>query len=1284
MAWKGKKRWTLIIAWFLFLAIVWALGTHPALMMPYVSKMATNHFLRDSGSNLTVKNWSGSLLGDLELHGVDLTLELERGASANISVDTLSLQYGFLDLIRQPVHISGFHAKGVELFAIRGTPVAPGDGTLPSNPFKMPRLSVGTVSIDGASIALSDSKGRLQQSIPEFNWAGSVVVDKEIVIESTDSKINYSSRNTMLENLSGTLKYNNSAIVFSGISVEADSTSFEIDGQRLHSGELDFTVTGKRIAIQDVEELLDITLGFNASGDASFVIAGRPDSLAMDIHYDGIIENYELSGMHGKCILENEILKWSEINTGVNGAEFDGVGLFDLSNNDLYFELEGNASNINVAENIVPGVALPESDCNGWVQIRRRNSSNETFVNAEVSDGFISILPFETCDVDIYANSDGVDIRDLNIHYNDLILTLSGFADTTGYFDGQLIADSSNLSSLPAEWEVPISGGSARATGRVTGIDPAYDFTGHAAVADVGMSPLNIESGSCELAVVDVLGDWGITTSANGSGLSLGGVSLGDYAFEGVVGSEYARVRTFNSTLGDTLISARGQATFSDTLASYYIPEFTIDVEGNQWKLENSVRLELSPETVVVDSFAIASEFGSLRCVGNLDRPSDLLDGSLNISDFDMSLLIPFAGQQGKHLNGQLSADLLLGGSVSAPVFDLQAELVDCDLPLARIDSLAVSSMYDEGELTINILDLYSNHGHATVRGVVENYDTDFKNYWNDAELDLDIVVEDGNWTFLDQFKIPALDRMAGIFDGQISVAGTTDYPLIDGQMQSSPFDIHWVHLDEVNCGISYADDQLVLSNLAGSKDDLNLSGRIELPLHLDLIGAPEEMKDGPLYMSFDLPHNSNLEPLSRATNAFVSSSGRGMANLVIAGPASRPEWTGTVSVQNGGCVMVNQEEVYRGLDIYGVWSGNTLDVDLLAGREGERGTISGSGEVKFDGLQLSGFDLGFDVNRFLIASIPDVRALGKSNNIHLLGVKVGPDSVLVPKFVGDIEIIKGRYLGDFTETPGAVDPTVGTVAPDWLADLNIHAPSRTVHIKNMAMELTLGGDVHLVRDMEGFYLRGSMGIDHGRLMAFNNDFKVTDGSLDFSREVGIFPRIDIIAETSIRLPSQDGGSRRIENIYVDVSGTALEPAVSFRSDSGYSRTNIERMLLGLSPHATDMEMASGLQSASVSAGFNLLEREIATEIDVIDTFDIISNQNRLDETTQTMIGVGKYIGRDLYVKVVQALTDTDREMLMEYQITDHLLLQSEVSQRQDEALGTTTFSIDVKYRIEY
>jgi hypothetical protein len=1284
LVWKGKKRWTLIVAWFLLLAIVWVIGTHPALMMPYLSKLASNHFLRGSGSNLTVQNWSGSLLGDLQLHGVNLELQLENDASVYMTVDTLSLQYGFLDLVKQPVRFSGVHANGVDLFASRGTQVVSSNQTLRVNPFRMPKMSIGHATVENMNISLSDHDGKIIQSIPELNWTGSVVVDNDIEVKSIDSDIYLESQNTELDHLSGIVKYSDSAISFIGLTVDADSTSYEIDGHRMHSGELDLSIIGHRVVIQDVEELLDMSLGFEASGDVDLAITGRLDSLVLDVNYDGVLEDYRLKKMHGLCLFKDNILSWSEISTEINGAEFNGDGFFDVSNNDVYFELQGSASNINLAEGFVPGVVLPQSNAAGSISIKRSDSNNETIITASVKDGHISILPFEECRVLVVANSTGVDIQQLDVQYKDLNLIFSGVVDTTGYFDGSLNAKSSNLASLPQEWGVPVSEGSAILSGKVSGTDPVFDFDGQATLSEISLPPLSVNSGDWEIVVKDLLGDWGVSANAKGGGLNLRGLDLGNYRFEGVAGADYARVHSFHSTLGDTTISARGQATYQDSLSSYYIPEFTINVEGSSWQLENPVMLEFSPETVAVDSFAIASEFGALRCAGTIDRSSDLLDGSLFLTGFDMSMLSPLAGEKGKHLSGELSAELLCGGTASNPVFDLQATLVGSEFPLAVIDSLTVSSIYDNGNLEVNNLELYSNHGDAKLNGLVKSEAGKLTEFWDKAVLDLDVYINNGNWSFLDQFQIPALDRIAGVFNGSINVSGDTEFPVFDGQLESGPFDIHWVHLDQLQSRISYSDDQLVLAKLAGNKDDLSLTGRIELPLHLDFKSVPVEIKDGPLYMSFDLPSKSNLEPLSRATNGFVKSSGRGVANLVIAGPASHPEWTGTVSVQNGHCVMVNQQEVYRGLDIYGVWSGDILKVDLLAGREGERGTITGGGKVRFDGLSLSGFDLGFNVDRFLIATIPEVQAIGKSDNIHLLGVKVGPDSLLVPKFVGDLEIIKGRYVGDFTETPGAVDPTIGTVAPDWLADINIHAPNRTVHIKNKAMELTLGGDVRLVQDIEGLYLRGNMGIDHGRLMAFNNEFKITDGSLDFSREVGIFPLIDIVAETSIRLPSQDGGSRRLEKVYVDVAGTALEPVISFRSDSGYARTNIERMLLGLSPHATDTEMLAGLQTVSMSAGFNLLEREIATELDVIDTFDIISNQNRLDGTTQTLIGVGKYIGRDLYVKVAQALTDTDREMLMEYQITDHLLLQSEMSQRQDEALGATTFSIDVKYRIEY
>ena len=61
-----------------------------------------------------------------------------------------------------------------------------------------------------------------------------------------------------------------------------------------------------------------------------------------------------------------------------------------------------------------------------------------------------------------------------------------------------------------------------------------------------------------------------------------------------------------------------------------------------------------------------------------------------------------------------------------------------------------------------------------------------------------DLEIHDGDWSFLDQFALPALDRLAGRFNGQLRVTGTTDEPLIRGKLRSAPFHVHWLHLDEL------------------------------------------------------------------------------------------------------------------------------------------------------------------------------------------------------------------------------------------------------------------------------------------------------------------------------------------------------------------------------------------------------------------------------------------------------------------------------------------------------
>ena len=119
-------------------------------------------------------------------------------------------------------------------------------------------------------------------------------------------------------------------------------------------------------------------------------------------------------------------------------------------------------------------------------------------------------------------------------------------------------------------------------------------------------------------------------------------------------------------------------------------------------------------------------------------------------------------------------------------------------------------------------------------------------------------------------------------------------------------------------------------------------------------------------------------------------------------------------------------------------------------------------------------------------------------------------------------------------------------------------------------------------------------------------------------------------------------------------------------------------------PHAADQLTTQDLAGTSIAAGLNLLEREIAGDLRVIDTLDINSSRDLETGSQRTQIGVGKYLGQDLYVKYAQSLSEPDRDLLIEYQISDHLLLQSEVSRQVEVEQASTMYNLDLKYRFEY
>lgn len=1278
----SKRRLTLLCAWVVVLGVVAYLATHTRLVAPYASRLVSRNLFRDQGSNLRVKDFRFRYLQGMDLFDVSLTLKGPRGAVTLIAADTLALDYRFGELLTSPVHLRRVSVRGGEIYALRAEPAADSERAVPG----WPHLRIDMLEIRDSFMEVSGSDGRLQERIPTLNWRGVVTAGETLNLESRDADIFWETRNSHLSHLFGEITIDDDGVRCRDLHLKLNDSHALLAGGLSWDGDLDLSVQGEDLVTAEIEELLDMDLGFVAAGDLTAAFRSHGDTLRFDAIYTGDLEGYRLEEVSGRAVVTPGSLSWEELTGRINSVFFSGAGSFDLSDpHAVSFFLSGDVTDVDLAQGLVPDEELPATDGHGFLTLFHQQAPLKTRVTGLLHDGAIATIPFDSCRVDVEADSVGVVFHELTLWHRSQRARLTGHTDAKRYFDGQLTLAADDLSQLPETLGWPQVNGRLQVEGAVMGLAEDLSFVGQARLVDFALEPLAFRDGEAAVVVQDLLGSPEVTVDIQGKGLQAGGVPLGEFWLRGKVAAAGAAMESFRAQRGDTLVALQARATFTDTLSLFRIADIHVALEDNHWRLSRPATLAVDSTGFMLPQFQLISDRGALL-VRDLEHRGETVAGSLQLQNFALGLLNPFL-PPASHLSGEATANVNLSGRASAPELQLTATVSDCSLEPVRIDSLLITAGFRDGRLDIADLDLHSDQGRLTGHGSITNREAEWRCFWPAATLDCELTVTGGDWAFVDRFQIPALDRISGRFDANLQVAGTTDDPEILGSVVSEPFGVHWLHLESLAGRLRLDSQQFVLSELEGRQGALTATGRIEVPLRFDLLSTPVTPEDGPFLMRLTIDEETDLAPLVPATNAFVKAGGRLSLEMTLAGPLSHPYFQGNLTVRNGSFVLNRMEEIYRDVDVDGTWSGDVLTLHRIAGKEGARGTFSGSGTVTFAGLKLNTFAIDLSADRFLVSSIPDLRVLIRSDDMRLEGAKVGPDSTMVPKFSGRLEIIKARYLGDFSEQAGGGGPLAATVAPDWLADIHLIGPPRSARILNRAMEISMSGDVNLIRDLEGLYLRGSLDIDSGRLPVFNNDFRVLQGRLDFSQEVGLVPRVDIEAETTVRVRHATLGGSALERITVHVTGPLPEPVISFYSESGYAREGIERMLLGMSPYAGDPRAAGGLGVASIAAGFNLLEREIATGLNIVDTFDI-DQIERQDEDGRTgvvpLIGVGKYLRQDLYVKYAQGLSLADRELLIEYQISRRLLLQSEIRRRIDELQGDTTYSLDLKYRVEY
>ncbi len=1281
---------SMIVAWTAILGVILWLGTHPYLFTPYVSRLISQNLLHMKEGGLEVRNARIRLFEGIDLFGVSMTLTGDHGALTLATADTMEVDFSLSGALGEVTRLRRVSVTNPRIF-VRSP--SREDSTHVNRPFLnggliLPVVILDQLEIDGADLTVTGPDGRLRERVSNLNWMGAVDTRQGISLRIRGWDMDWATHESHLESIRGEVTIDEDGVTTNRLWGSLNGHPVDVRGHYGWDKSLDLDVQGQGLSIAEVENLLDQNIGFKALGEVDATLKTYGDTLVYAGVFSGVLEGYEMKNISGRALIMPDKVVLEDMSGIVNGATFVGGGSFDIRDPEaVSFVLSGEVAQADLAKGLIIGEDdLPSTDGHGTLKIEHTDQPMWTRVTGTMQDGYIDILPFTSCQLDVVATPDSVVFNGIHLQDKDLIIDLHGSTDADEVFTGVVNLSSANLATLPASLGWPEVTGMGGGSGTLRGRVDQMTFSGRVGGQNIGLSDLKVQTVLAHLVVDNVLGAPQIAGRFSGRGMSVGGVPLGDFRGAGWADSlGNARMDSLHTVLGDTVVSLAFATEVHDSVRVFSVPHFRVELEGTPWSFTDTVGFSLGAGSFTLPPMVLSSPQGSLAVRGS-SLGDSLLEGDLRLENFDLALLNPFV-QSSQALAGRVTAAMQVTGKPQTPVLAIEGDLVDAPFALAHVDSLHFVGGFSQGVVDIEDFNLKSQYGRLLATGTVAHPGAAVQDFWAGASLDLDVEIPDGDWAFMEQFALPALDRLAGKFSGAIHVGGRTDDPLCQGNLQSAPFNIHWLHLDRME-GSVYVDRQtLVLGDLQGHKDQLTLRGRVEVPLQLDFLSEPVSPLDGPFYMRLVIPENSDLGPLSTATNAFADCSGRGEGEVTIAGPLDHPLYQGKIAIRDAGFVLQDLEEVYHEVSCTGEFNGDDLIIQNIDGHEGLKGRLRGDGSVHFNGLILDTFALDLRLDRFLVASIPDLAVIVSGSSGRMVGVKVGPDSLLVPRFEGSLKIDKALYSGDFSEKEGVVDPLVATVAPDWMADLHLHADPRVARIVNGEMELDMGGDLDLIRDEEGMNLRGSLDINKGRLIVFNNNFEVLKGRLDFSSELGFDPRVDIEAQTKYRLRSKYSSNSIIEHIGVQISGSLFQPVINFTSERGYSREAIQRMLLGLQPEATPEGDSGRLANTSITAGFNLLEREIAQELDIFDTFEINQIQRERDTGgmgLDPLIGVGKYIGSDLYLKYAQGIRQNDRDVLVEYQINNHLLLQSEIRRRIDENQGEPTYNLDLKYRFEY
>ncbi|MGH7680429.1 MAG: translocation/assembly module TamB domain-containing protein, partial [Candidatus Eiseniibacteriota bacterium] len=628
-------------------------------------------------------------------------------------------------------------------------------------------------------------------------------------------------------------------------------------------------------------------------------------------------------------------------------------------------------------------------------------------------------------------------------------------------------------------------------------------------------------------------------------------------------------------------------------------------------------------------------------------------------------------------------------------------------------DSLAVDVDYVPGVLNVSRAEWVAGKSRAKLAGTIRPRFT--LEDWTKALGKHDpswatraTLALEGTAESFDLGLIAPVDTTLRTFEGtatfRVRATGTPGNPVFDLDARVPSLGFRGVTGELVGLRMSYKERRLRIERCDVHQGEAISKLTGEIPIDLGLYATERLSRTEPLSLSLRVP-GGDISVLPVLFPDIASASGRVTATADVKGTPRQPTVTGNLKIVDGRLRLAGRDEIIEGITVDAVFDEERVEITKATARQGKKGSLSATGWWRWPTAAPGPFepppvgprgDYAFKIKATDFTTTDRLNYLFRLTGALDIVNARNPAGAVVPSITGNVTINKGELTLDLSkppEEPGEPLPI--------LYYINVDIPGNVFYrTLDAEVELESDGNVIFKNEGNGDLALGILNVKGGKYYILTRQFRNLQGTVNFNNPDRIDPEVNISADTTIPDPE------KTHTVYLALSDRVSRLKVRVYDDNPNTSPNDlwKALALGQFAPSAGVNVNAGPSSLDTPGAalpisnylFQNLEHIIGGTgfVDTIDLRSGASAQASGGGSTTTssspvsMVGVGKYVTPDLYLKYARDFSGTGEEQInADYRFTRHLLLKGQQINRKAGTTGVQDaqeYSIDLKVRLEY